>query len=327
MKLGKVKTAALLFVVLIIIAIPNSALPITITGTADATALANAILDTNSVTLVSGSATYYGAGGAFQSATFAGGGTDVGFDNGIILSNGGVTNIPGGTLGDNPKVAEVLRQQLPRGDNWSAIWDYSSVQGFSDLAAISGNAQAEIYDPNSLEFSFILGEGAWNINFNYVFASEEYINFVGSDFNDAFGFFIDGQNVGILADGTVVSVNSINPDTNAQLYRNNVPGYYLADDYFSKDPTIPSLFLNIEPDGLTAVLTTQPILLNGGTQLNPVVHTARLVIGDVADPELDSAVFIQGNSLSATPAVPEPGTLVLLGTGLAAAGLLRRRSR
>jgi hypothetical protein len=81
--------------------------------------------------------------------------------------------------------------------------------------------------------------------------------------------------------------------------------------------------LGIEPDGLTKVLQTQSLVLSEGE------YTARLIIGDLGDNALDSAVFIKGNSFSASavPAVPEPGTLILFGSGLVGVGLLRRRNR
>ncbi len=329
MTLWKVKTAAALFVVLLVIAIPQSALPIAITGSANATALASAILDNSTVTLVPGSATIYGLGGAFQSATFTGGGTDVGFDTGIILSNGNATDIQNTFA---PKSPEAIGAQ--NGDDvWSTGWNFApATVNVSDLAALAG--VTDIFDPSILQFSFNLGPGAWNLTFKYVFASDEYIDYIGSGFNDVFGLFIDGTNVGTLSNQAIVSVDSINPISNPLSYRNNVVGYSsLARqllDINGTNPDYPSSNLNIAPDGLTTVLVTQTIALNGGTALNPTLHTARLAIGDVGNSNVDSAVFIQGSSFSATPgtpAVPEPGTMFFVGAGLVIIGSLRGRFR
>ena len=328
MTLWKVKTAAALFVVLLVIAIPQSALPIAITGSANATALASAILDNTTVTLVPGSATIYGLGGASQSATFTGGGTDIGFDTGIILSNGNAINIQNTYAPKSPEATGASNGD----DVWSTGWDFApTTVNVSDLAALAG--VTEIFDPNILQFSFNLGPGAWNLSFKYVFASDEYIDYIGSGFNDVFGLFIDGTNVGTLSNGTIVSINNINPISNPSSYRNNVDGYSSLARQLDPNvtsPDYPSSNLNIAPDGLTTVLVTQTIALNGGTVLSPTSHTARLAIGDVGNANVDSAVFIQGSSFSATPgtpAVPEPGTMLFVGAGLVIIGSLRSRLR
>ena len=51
-------------------------------------------------------------------------------------------------------------------------------------------ARGETQDAAILEFDFITASE--NVAFNFVFASEEYNEYVGSQFNDVFGFFISG---------------------------------------------------------------------------------------------------------------------------------------
>ena len=54
---------------------------------------------------------------------------------------------------------------------------------------------------------------------NYVFASEEYEEYVGSQFNDVFAFFVNGTNCA-LTPGTAapITVNTINPGSNSLFY-------------------------------------------------------------------------------------------------------------
>jgi hypothetical protein len=69
--------------------------------------------------------------------------------------------------------------------------------------------------------------------FQYVWASEEYVEFVGTEFNDIFAFIIcdsaDCQNLKIgrkavisIVNGTNVAINSVNPASNADNFVNNV---------------------------------------------------------------------------------------------------------
>lgn len=62
-----------------------------------------------------------------------------------------------------------------------------------------------------------------NLHVRYLFASEEYLAYVNSDFNDVMGVFVDGQNCALVA-GLPVSVNAINPGLNADKYVDNTGG-------------------------------------------------------------------------------------------------------
>jgi len=161
-------------------------------------------------------------------------------------------------------------------------------------------------DAARLSFDFTSLGG--NLFFNYVFASEEYNEYAGSSYNDVFAFFLDGQNIALLpGTSTPVTINNVNLGANQTYYRNNVSGSY-----------------DTQYDGLTTVLTASALGLTAGT------HHIDIAIADVMDSSYDSGVFIQGGSFSdinpAAP-VPEPGTVVLLGAGLAGLGFFRRRTK
>lgn len=144
----------------------------------------------------------------------------------------------------------------------------------------------------SLKFDFTSTSG--NVFFNYVFASEEYKEYVNSIYNDSFQLLLNGVNIAQLPGGAgVVSINNVNHLTNSA--------------YF-KDNTV--LGLDTQYDGLTTVLTASATGLVG-------VNTFEFLIQDMGDSSLDSGVFIQAGTFSDTPTdVPEPGSVALLGLGL-----------
>ena len=63
------------------------------------------------------------------------------------------------------------------------------------------------------------------LHIRYLFASEEYPEFVGSVFNDVMAVFVDGVNCAVAPGTTTpVSVNTINQTTNSSWYIDNASG-------------------------------------------------------------------------------------------------------
>ena len=215
--------------------------------------------------------TYVGANVA--AGTFAGGGlapVGIGFDSGVILSSGNVASAAGPNTADGTTTA-------------------NGTAGDADLNTLSGFTT---HDASVLEFDFT--PDASTVFFRYVFASEEYNEYVNSQFNDTFAFFVNGVNCATVpnpAGGTLpVTINSVNNGnplgagtiTNSALYRNN-------------DPSDGTPAIDTQMDGLTIVLTCMaPVNAN-------VPNHMKLAIADASDFILDSVVFLEQGSLSTTP--------------------------
>ena len=106
----------------------------------------------------------------------------------------------------------------------------------------------------------------------YAFGSEEYPEYVGSQFNDVMAVFVDGKNCALVpGTSTPVSINSINQYTNSQYYVNNAAG---ASGY------------NTVLDGLTVPLECRTPVVPG----EPV--TVRIAVADASDQAYDSAVAL-----------------------------------
>lgn len=178
----------------------------------------------------------------------------------------------------------------------------SGTPGDPDLRRI---ARGKTFDAAALEFDFIAQTS--ELKFNFVFASEEYLEYVGSAFNDVFGFFLTRNdslvsNLAVLPGSTIpVTVNSINDKNNKSFYIDNA--YSNATEQFIWDvrkrrvkknknfrkPGQPPPF-NTQFDGFTKVLTAQATVVP-----NEIYHI-KIVIADVADGILDSGVFLEGGS-------------------------------
>lgn len=98
-----------------------------------------------------------------------GGSSILGISSGIVLSTGRVTDLSSAN-------------NLPN-------MQYNT-QGGSDAQLQSLTPMNNIYDAAVLEFDFIPSTDS--IQFRFVFGSEEYAEWIGSNFNDVFGFFITG---------------------------------------------------------------------------------------------------------------------------------------
>lgn len=203
----------------------------------------------------------------------------LGMSRGVILSTGAVST----AMGPN---------EVP-----DAQGDFNDKTGDQDLEQLSGT---RVYDVVGLSFEFVPVEKY--VTFRYVFASEEYCEYVNSQFNDVFGFFVSGPgldgefedkgiNAAVLANTEdYVSINNINHLKNEAFYVSN----HLAGDdsrcgiLFTPKP----LWGYIEYDGFTTVLTTV-------IRVVPCErYKIKLVVADVGDHLFDSAVFLEAKSFS-----------------------------
>lgn len=195
--------------------------------------------------------------------------------DGVILSTGNVVDAPG------PNTSESIGSVLGGG-------------GDPDLDLLGvGN----VNDVVGIEFDFT--PTIDQIEFRYVFASEEYCEFVNTPFNDVFGFFISGpgingtftnnaENIALLPNGDPTTISNVNHLTNSGFFRaNDVVGINNCNPFPAQSPN------DVEYDGFTVVLVATAQVIPCET------YHIRLVIGDISDGAYDSAVFLQGNSFEA----------------------------
>lgn len=214
---------------------------------------------------------YNGSPAAISEFTAAG--TNLGIASGIVMTTGTTINNGSGPHGPNNASSSGLNNNFG---------------GSALLSGIIGGTQT--YNAATLEFDFIPYSDT--VRFKYVFGSEEYPEFappVSSTYNDVFGFFISGpgiaglQNIAKLPNGSIVSINNVNPVTNNGFYVNNGDG--------SSAPQNGSPFY-IQYDGFTKVLEAVAKVECGKT------YHLILAIADVGDGIYDSGIFLEANSLS-----------------------------
>ncbi len=211
------------------------------------------------------------SGAPISIGEFDGSACNVGLASGIIMTTGTVLNTGNGPHGPN--------------NNSNAGID-NGTPGLGLLSNLVGGTTT--HNAAVLEFDFVPYSDT--VRFNYVFGSEEYPEYVGSEFNDVFGFFISGpgiagglQNIARLPNGQEVAINNVNAGANAALFVNNGNG--------SQTPQNGSSTY-IQYDGFTKVLTAESKVQCGQT------YHLIIAIADVGDGIFDSGIFLEANSLS-----------------------------
>ncbi len=244
--------------------------------------------------------TLLGEGVTVSNATFVGTSTSAGL---FTNDNPGET---AGTTGLNMAEGILLTSGnaagAPGPNSSDAYTASNNLAGDSDLNGLIPGYTT--HDATVLEFDFeMINDGA-TLFLNYVFASEEYNEWVGSSYNDVFGLFLDGVNQAKVVTGTVednVAINNINNVSHSEWYLNN-------------DPSDTATPFDIEYDGLTVKLQFEVTGLGTGT------HHMKLAIADAGDSSYDSAVFLEAGSFGGVDpgggtnpgdSVPEPATLAI----------------
>ena len=209
--------------------------------------------------------------------SFNNGKDEIGINNGIVFSTGNLEDIPGPNLSTGISGGRYGQSEVP--------YLGKVVQGVS------------FFDVAGIEFDFTPTSDF--VSFSYVFASEEYCEYVNSEFNDAFGFFVSGP--GIEGDGfnesinvakveqkdDAVTINNVNHLKNESFFINNLNR---IDASQCGIPYAPRNISSIEFDGYTVKLQAFFSVIPCET------YHIRLVVGDVGDDILDSAVFLEGKS-------------------------------
>jgi uncharacterized repeat protein (TIGR02059 family) len=132
-----------------------------------------------------------------------------------------------------------------------------------------------------LTISFDADATADKVYFNYVFGSEEFLEYGGSEFNDSFELLVNGTNLAKLTNGDTTTINNLVPNKDDSSTWN--------DDFVNN--TGGAATNETELDGYTIPLTLE------GTLISDATNTITIRIQDVGDDQWDSAVFLQGGSL------------------------------
>ncbi len=203
------------------------------------------------------------SGNAAARGYFDGSNSNIGLGSGIIISTGRAADAPG-----------------PNGTPISDLGTEFNGAGDPELTAISGSPLGT-YDAAFLEFDFVPSSDT--VQFKYVFASNEYMLYVGTGVNDVFAFLISGpgivgeQNVALIpGTATPVAIDNVNANTNAQYYidNENPPG------------------ASVEYNGFTQPFTATAVLTPCES------YHIRLAIADAGDESFDSAVFLEAGSFT-----------------------------
>lgn len=214
--------------------------------------------------------TYQGADNA-SGIFINGNSTNIGIETGIFLTSGA--------------------GYIIIGPNTSTSAGTNNGQGGHPL--LDNITAATTFDASVLEFDFLpLND---TVKCRFVFGSEEYNEWVGSTFNDVFGFFVNGPNPD---SGNYIDKNiAIVPGTETAIAINNVNNGYAPGNVVPTGPCENCEYfvdntngLTIEYDGFTTVITLWVLVIP-----DEEYHFA-IALGDVGDHIYDSGVLIEGTS-------------------------------
>ncbi|HQW86714.1 MAG TPA: choice-of-anchor L domain-containing protein, partial [Flavobacteriales bacterium] len=181
-------------------------------------------------------------------------------EEGVILTTGRITDAIG-----------------PNNNGGGGNWFAQGTPGDPILNAVTGRTTMD-----ACKFEFDIIPTGDSLSFNFVFASEEYNEWVGSQYNDVFGFYISGP--GIVGDPNAgnekniaripgsnqpVTINNVNNGSNSAYYFDNAGG------------------ATIQYDGFTRHLVARSAVTPCQS------YHLKLVIADASDRKYDSGVFIE----------------------------------
>lgn len=268
----------------------GSASAIVVTPTMDATILANALLggggagiDLSTLTISVNGQT---SGGALSAGTYTNASNTYGIGDGILISSGDAAD-----YGDGPNTSS---------GNTTGYGVSATVAQEALLDPITGGALNH-NDVTQIDIGFDMLPTFDTVFFNVTFGSDEYPEFIGSSFIDAFGLYVNGTNIASV-NGAPINI----------------------------DHTDMAAVAGTELDGILGGATGAfgPYVHTFSTGVNATGNNLTFIIADSGDTSLDSTAYI--SQLGGTPPeqqIPEPATVALFGFGLAALGVRRRKKQ
>ena len=223
----------------------------------------------------------YYSGSANAIGSFNANINNFGLTSGVVITTGTINPGGSGPQGPNDQSNSGVDNGTP---------------GYALLSQQVGGTST--YNASVLEFDFI--PYADTVRFKYVFGSEEYPEYVGSQFNDAFAFYISGpgipggiQNIAKLPNGATVTINNVNngnPGASPPVGPANA-AYFVPNGDGNSSPYNGSNQY-MQYDGFTKVLEAVSRVQCGQT------YHLIIAIADVGDGIYDSGIFLEANSLT-----------------------------
>jgi outer membrane protein OmpA-like peptidoglycan-associated protein len=201
------------------------------------------------------------------------------FSEGLIISTGNSFDVAGPNRRNNSGVS-------------------LGVRGRNHLARMARNVSM---DASLLQFDF--QPRGDSLEFEFIFASEEYPEFVNRGVNDVFVFMLtdmESNEVKNLATvpGTLepISIDNINHRRHHRLYRNNEYWSNQRMDFWQQNKELALMANVLQFDGYTVPLKASAKVVPGRW------YKMSLEISDIGDGMYDSAVFLKAGSFTDDPA-------------------------
>ena len=180
-------------------------------------------------------------------------------------------------MANDPTFGVGVGPQGPNNSTGSGVDNQTPGDPYLTTIAGTGTHNAAI-----LEFDFIAQ--ADSVKFNYVFGTEEYMEWITGGFADVFAFVLNGVstplapiNIALIPNTNIpVTALNVNANVNSQYYVNNENPPGTAAQY----------------DGFTVVLTAKYPILCGET------YHIKLAVADAIDGVVDAGVFLQAGSFT-----------------------------
>lgn len=244
---------------------------------------------------------------------------------GYFSTDTAMLDISSGILLSTGSVNYINRPNTTPGTS-SVVWDSTRQKRYKSDRDLNKLCRSITCDHVILEFDFVPFHN--HLTFRYVFASEEYCEYVGSRYNDVFGFFLSGpnmrqQNLALLPGTKMpVAINTVNHKQQKDLWisndfflnyailkggnappfstslkrwwnkivnsKNHHKGYFVLPDV--KASLNQTRVNGIEYDGMTHALEVHCIVEPGKR------YHLKIAVGDVGDAYYDSGVMLEEGS-------------------------------